>query len=104
LSDEEVTAVFTKEAKKRQESADLFAQGGNQEKAEAELAEKAVIQQYLPEQVGEEDIIKIVDQVITETGASGMQAMGQVMGAVKQQTGAGADGALVAKLVKERLS
>ncbi len=56
LSDEEVQAVLTKESKKRQESADLYKQGGNQAKAEAELTEKTVIDSYLPEQLGEAEI------------------------------------------------
>lgn len=104
LSDDEITNVFTKEAKKRQESADLYQQGGNQEKADAELAEKVVIEKYLPAQVSEDEIIAAVDTIIADTGASGMQAMGQVIGAVKQQFGASADGAVVARIVKERLS
>lgn len=103
LSDDRITELFVKEAKKRQESADLFKQGGNQEKAEAELAEKVVIEKYLPAQLSEEEITQIVDEVIAQQAASGMQAMGQVIGAVKQKTGASADGALVAKIVKEKL-
>ncbi len=104
LSDDAVTTVLQKEAKKRQESADLYKQGGNSEKQTAELTEKKVIEQYLPEQLTEEDIIKIVDEVITAINAKGMQAMGQVIGAVKQKTGASADGSVIARLVKERLS
>lgn len=104
LSDEEVVAVLQKEAKKRQESADLYTLGGNSDKAAAELAEKAIIQEYLPEQMSEEDIAVTVDRAIAETGASNMQAMGQVVGKVKAELGSKADGAVIARIVKERLS
>lgn len=104
LSDDEIIEAFSKEAKKRQESADLYKQSGNQEKAEAELTEKAVIEKYLPAQVSEEELKRAIDKAVTDSGASGLQAMGQVIGAVKQQFGASADGAVIARLVKERLS
>jgi uncharacterized protein YqeY len=104
LSDEAIQDILAKEAKKRQESADLYKQGGNNEKAEAELAEKAIIEHYLPAQLSEDELQKIIDGVITETGASSLAQMGQVIGAIKKQTGASADGAIVARLVKERLS
>lgn len=104
LTDPEVIEVLSKEAKKRQESADLYMQGGSQEKADAELTEKKLIEKYLPEQMSEEELIAIVEQVISDTGANGMQAMGQVIGAVKQRVGVAADGGRIAKLVKEKLS
>lgn len=104
LSDDKVLQILTKEAKKRQESADLYTQGGDAEKAAAELAEKRVIEKYLPEQLSEEDITSAVDETITATGANGPQAMGQVIGAVKQKLGAAADGSVVARIAKERLS
>jgi uncharacterized protein len=104
LMDDEVVAVLSKEAKKRQESADLYVQGGNQEKAAAELAEKRLIEKYLPAQLSDEAILKLVDEAIAETGASGPQGMGQVIGAVKSKTGAAADGAVIARLAKERLA
>ncbi|HVW23699.1 MAG TPA: GatB/YqeY domain-containing protein [Candidatus Saccharimonadales bacterium] len=104
LTDDEVIAVLAKEAKKRQESADLYSQAGDQTRTAAELAEKAIIEEYLPEQVSEEELAAMVDAVIQETGAAGPQAMGQVIGAVKAKAGAGADGALIAKLAKEKLN
>jgi uncharacterized protein YqeY len=104
LSDDEVIAVFAKQAKQRQESADLYVQGGNQEKADAELAEKAIIESYLPAQMDEAEIVKIIDEVIAATGASGPQAMGQVIGQVKAKTGAAADGGVIARLAKEKLT
>ena len=104
LSDEEVQQVLAKEAKKRQESADLYAGAGEQVRADNELAEKAVIDAYLPEQMSEEAVAAIVDEVIKETGAEGQQAMGQVIGAVRAKTKGSADGALIARLVKEKLN
>ena len=104
LSDDEVIAILSKEAKKRQESADLFTQGGNQEKAAAELTEKALIEKYLPAQLSEEEITRLIDEAITATGAIGPQGMGQVIGAVKAKAGASADGAVIARIAKERLS
>lgn len=103
LTDEEVLPILAKQSKQRQESADLYIQGGNQAKADAELAEKAIIDAYLPAQLGEAELGDIIDAVIAETGVSGPQAMGQVIGKVKAQTGASADGALIARLVKEKL-
>ncbi len=103
LSDDEVLPILSKEAKKRQESADMYVQGGDQARADHELAEKVIIESYLPAQLSESDIEKIVDEVITSTGAAGMQAMGQVMGQVKSMTGASADGSVVARIVKQKL-
>jgi uncharacterized protein YqeY len=104
MSDDDVITILAKEAKKRQESADLYMQGGNSEKAAAELAEKVVIERYLPAQLSEDEVRAIVDEVVAELGVSEPSQMGQVIGRVKQKTGAAADGALVARLVKERIS
>ena len=103
LDDDAVLAIFAKEAKKRQESADLYKQGGSQEKADAELAEKAIIEGYLPEQLGEAELGAMVDEAIKTTGAEGPKDMGEVIGQVKQKTGASADGGLIAKIAKEKL-
>lgn len=103
LADDEVVALLQKEAKKRQESADLFAQGGNTEKQQAELTEKEIIGKYLPKQMDEAELAGVVDSVIAELGVSGMQAMGQVIGVVKAKTGASADGAMIARIVKDKL-
>lgn len=104
LSDDETIALLGKEAKKRQDSADLYEQGGNKEKATAERTEKEVIAQYLPAQVSDEDLLVMIDDAIAQTNATGMQAMGQVIGVVKARAGAAADGARIAQLVKEKLS
>ena len=103
LSDDEIVAVLSKEAKKRQESADLYKQGGNEERAEAELAEKRAIEAYLPSQLSDDDLAKVIDETVAELGASDPSALGQVIGAVKQKTAGQADGARIAQLVKQRL-
>lgn len=102
MSDEAVIAVFQKEAKKRQESADLYLKGGNAERADAELREKAVIESYLPRQLSEQELALKVDEAIAEAGIDNAQ-MGPVIAKVKHLTGGAADGALIARLVRERL-
>lgn len=104
IPDDEVLALLAKEAKKRQESADLYVQGGSQERADKELAEKAIIEGYLPAQMSDEELAGVIDEVIKEQGAEGVQAMGKVIGAVKAKVGNTADGSKIAQLVKERLA
>jgi len=104
LTDEEVTNILGKEAKKRQESADMYTQGGSAEKAAAETLEKQVIEKYLPKQMDDEALKNLVEAAITETGAATMQDMGKVIGLVKSRAGASADGGRIAQAVKERLS
>jgi uncharacterized protein YqeY len=104
LSDDEVIAILSKEVKQRQESADLYTKGGNQAKADAEMQEKTVIEEYLPERMSEEMVAEIVNEVIKQIGAESQSAMGQVIGAVRKRIGPAADGALIARLVKEKLS
>lgn len=104
LSDEEIIVLFMKEAKKRQESAELYQKGGDEARAEAELAEKKVIEGYLPQQMTDEALAEMIDATIKSLGVTTVQGMGQVIAAVKQKAGATADGTRIAKLVKERLS
>ncbi len=104
LSEEEEIAVLAREAKKRSESAELYEKGGSKERAEAELKEKSIIERYLPKQISEAELKPIVDQAISEVGAEDMSKMGAVIGLVKQKTAGSADGALIAKIVKESLS
>ena len=104
LTDDEVLAIFTKQSKQRQESADMYIQGGAQDKADVELAEKALIDEYLPAQLSEDEISKAIDEAIAATGASSPADMGKVIGQVKGKLGASADGSVIAKLAKEKLS
>jgi uncharacterized protein YqeY len=103
LGEEELEKLIAREAKKRDEAAQLFEQGGNQESADKERRERELLGQYLPEQLSEDEIKKIVDDAVAEIKPEGMKDMGRVIGAVKAKAGNAADGALVAKLVKEKL-
>lgn len=104
LTDEEVLPILAKESKKRQESADMYTQGGASERAEAELTEKAIIDAYLPAQLDEAAIAGMIDEVITATGAQGAADLGKVIGQVKSRAGTTADGAIIARLAKEKLA
>ncbi len=103
LNDEQIQKVLAKEAKKRTEAADLYRQGGNHERATAEMDEKAIIEAYLPEQVSEDEVIAAVKEAITSTGAVTTADMGKVIGAVKAKLGASADGGTIARITKEQL-
>lgn len=103
LDDSAIEQVIAREVKKRYDSAQQYAAADRPELAEAEQAEAKVLEAYLPEQLSEDAIKKVVDETIAALGVSGPQAMGQVMGVVKGKLGNTADGATVAKLVKEAL-
>jgi len=103
LSDDEVLAVLTREAKRRREAADAFAAAGRDEQAAAERAEGVVLDAYLPAQLTDAELGELVAAAIEETGASGPRAMGQVMKAVTPQVAGRAEGARVAAEVRRRL-
>lgn len=105
LSDEDVLGVLTAEAKKRREAATAFADAGRQESAEKELAEAAVIADYLPEQLDAAQIEALVTEAIEAVGAGGegMKAMGKVMGALQPKVKGRADGGAVAAEVRRQL-
>ncbi|MEU6139991.1 GatB/YqeY domain-containing protein [Streptomyces sp. NPDC047081] len=107
LSDDEVLKVITKEAKKRREAADAFAQGGRAESAEREKAEGEVLAEYLPKQLGDEELERIVAQAVEEAkaaGAEGPRAMGAVMKIVNPKVAGLAEGGRVAAAVKKHLA
>ena len=104
LSDEEITAVLLKAVKQRKESIESFKSGGREDLASKEQAEMEILQGYLPSQMSDEELTKVIDEAINSTGASSMQDMGKVIGMVMGQVGAKAEGAKVSSLVKERLS
>ncbi len=107
LSDDEVLKVITKEAKKRREAADAFAQGGRAESAEREKAEGEVLAEYLPKQLSDEELTRIVVQAVEEAkaaGAEGPRAMGQVMKIVNPKVAGLAEGGRVAAVVKQQLA
>lgn len=102
-TDEDVLEVIAREVKKRRESIEMFEKGGNQESADKEKKELEILQTYLPEQMGEDEIRKLVKDAIAQTGASTPQDMGKVMGVLMPQTKGKADGSIVSKIVKEEL-
>ncbi|WP_406726274.1 GatB/YqeY domain-containing protein [Streptomyces sp. GD-15H] len=107
LSDDEVLKVITREAKKRREAADAFAQGGRPEQAEREKAEGELLARYLPQQMSDEELNAIVAQAVEEAkaaGAEGPRAMGAVMKIVNPKVAGQAEGGRVAAAVKKLLA
>lgn len=103
LSEPEILEVIAREAKKRQESADLFTKGGATDRADKELREKAIIDQYLPAALSDDEVNKLVDQAVEELGELTPQTMGRVIGRVKELSKGAADGGVIAGIVKERI-
>jgi len=101
LSDEQVLALIGKEVKKRVESAELYVRAGSQERADKEMSEKAILEEYLPAQLSDGELAAVVDEVISSLG-NGAQ-MGQIIGAVRAKVGASADGGRIAAAVKTKL-
>jgi uncharacterized protein YqeY len=104
LDDATIEQLIAKEVKKRLDSVQQYTDAGRPELAEAEQNEAAVLEAYLPEQLSEDEVKKAVNETIAALGVGGPQAMGQVIGAVKGKLGNTADGATVARLVKEALN
>ena len=104
LDDQEIIGVISTLVKQRKESAQLYREGGRPDLAVKEEQEMAVLQEFLPAQLGEEEIRSIIEEAVTETGAASMKDMGKVMKVVTGRTLGRADGRLVSDLVKVRLS
>ena len=104
LSDDDVIRLLGREARRRREAAEAFDAAGRSDQADAERAEEQVLAGYLPAQLGDEDLAAIVAEVIGETGASGMGAMGQVMKAVTPRVAGRAEGGRVAAEVRRALT
>jgi len=105
---EEITAdqelkIIQKQVKQRKDSATIFIQQNRQDLADPELAEIAVLEQFLPEALSEEAIAKVVIETIAKLGASGMKDMGKVMGVVSNELSGKADGKIISTLVKQQL-
>jgi uncharacterized protein YqeY len=103
LNDAGVQAVLMKQAKQRRESITGYEEAGRAELAAGEKAELAIIESYLPQMMGREEVRKIAAEVIAEIGTSNMKAMGQVMGRLMPQLKGKADGQLVNEVVRELL-
>lgn len=104
LTETEMQAIVAKEVKKRKESIEDFIKGGRQDIAEQLEKEIEILSVYLPEQLTEEEITKMVLEAITSTGAQGMKDMGKVMGNLREKTAGKADGKLVSDIVKAELA
>jgi len=104
LTDEEILDVFASEAKKRREAILEFEKAGREKLVQKEKAELEILQKYLPEQLSEEDLKKIVQEAIAKTKAETIKDIGKVMSHVMPQIKGKADGSLVGRITKESLS
>lgn len=104
LSSEESIDVVSSEIKKRREAIELYDKGNRPELAEKEKKEVEILQKFLPEQISEDEIRKIVAEAVSETGASQIKEMGKVMGIITPQLKGKADMSVVSRIVKESLS
>jgi len=104
LSEEDEIKLVQKLVKQRKDSAAIFTEQGRNDLAEPELAQVAVIEQFLPEQLTEEEIEKVVVQTIDAMGATGMKDMGKVMGIVSKELAGQADGKTISSIVKNKLA
>ncbi len=103
LTDDEIMLAIASEVKKRKESIEQFQKGGRLELADKEKLELAILQKYLPEQLSESEIRKIVEETIQKLGAKSVKEMGLVMKEVTSQTKGKAEGAIVSRIVQELL-
>lgn len=107
LTDDQVVKVLQGESKKRIEAAEVYAQAGRAEAAAKEKAEAEVLAAYLPAAMGADELGAVVSEEVARAaaaGATGMKAMGQVVKAVRERVGSGADGSMIADMVKAALS
>ena len=104
LDDNDCIAVIKKQVKQRQESIEQFQKGNRQDLADKEIKELGILKSYLPEELNEDEIKKIIEEAILSTGAAGIKDMGKVMKEVTAKIAGRADGKLVSDLVRERLS
>jgi uncharacterized protein YqeY len=104
MDDPGVLAVLTKMVKQRRDSIEQFEKGNREDLASIERAEIDVIQNYLPEQLGADELAAMVNEVIKATGAAGIRDMGKVMGQIKAKAAGRADMGALSAIVKERLN
>lgn len=104
LTDEEVVDVLTKQVKQRRESIAMFRDAGREDRAAAEEAEAAILAEFLPEQLSEDEIVSLARAAIAETGASSPSDMGRVMGTLSPRTRGRADGRVVSDVVRRLLA
>ncbi len=104
LTEESATKAIQKEYKKRKETADIYIQQNRPDLAEDEIAQAAIMEEYLPKQMSEDEVRTEVKKAIEQTGASSAADMGKVMGAANKTIAGRADGKLISQIVKELLS
>ena len=104
LTSEQEVKIIQKQVKQRKDSAAIFIEQGREDLAAPELAEVAILEQFLPEALSEEDIEKVVLETIAKVGAAGMKDMGKVMGMVSKQLAGQADGKTISGIVKKNLA
>ena len=104
LNDDEICGIVAKEVKKRKESVTEYENAGRQDIADNLKREIEILSKYLPEQLSEEEIAKMVDEAIAESGATSPRDMGKVMGILRPKTQGKADGKVVSDIVKEKLA
>jgi uncharacterized protein len=104
LHEDEELQVLQRERKRRTEAAEAFRGGGREEQADAEERELAVLEEFMPEPLSEEELEEIVDDAIAEVGATSMRDIGRVMADVMPQVAGRADGSAVSQLVREKLA
>lgn len=104
LSDEEIVTIVGSEVKKRKEAASGFRSGGREEQAQKEEIELKILEAYLPAQLSNEQLTKIVEEAISEIGAKSIVDMGRVMGVVMGKVRGQADGTVVSEVVKTKLT
>ena len=104
LSDDEELQVLQRERKKRVEAAEAFRAGGREEQAATEERELAILEEFMPEPLSEDEIEEIIDDAIAEVGATSMADLGRVMADVMPQIAGRADGSTVSQIVREKLA
>ncbi len=104
LNEGEELQVLQRERKKRQEAAEAFRAAGSDDRAAQEETELAILGEYMPEPLSEEDLESIIDDAIAENGATNMRDLGRVMADVMPQVAGRADGSVVSQLVREKLA
>jgi hypothetical protein len=104
LSEDEELQVLQRERKRRIEAAEAFRTGGREAQAEAEERELEILEEFMPEPLGEDEIEEIVDDAIAEVGATSMADLGRVMADVMPQIAGRADGSVVSQIVREKLA
>lgn len=104
LSEEDEIKLVQKLVKQRKESADLYTKQGREDLAKPELAQAEILSQFLPEQISEEELKKVISEIINQVGASSMKDMGKVMGLASKQLAGKADGKAISGVVKQLLA